>query len=82
MSPSRSRKLIQALVVQLIDSEVLTVDQAEQVFDGAAKRTARLKDAAPDAERLIHHRHDALDWDKYYQWAAERRNRENGQIGN
>jgi len=32
--------LIQVLVLQLIDSEVLTVEQAEQVFDGAAKRSA------------------------------------------
>jgi hypothetical protein len=31
--------LIQVLVLQLIDSEVLTVEEAEQVFDGAAKRT-------------------------------------------
>jgi len=45
--------LIQVLVLQLIDSEVLTVEQAEQVFDGAAKRSARLKDVAPDAERVI-----------------------------
>ena len=65
--------LIQVLVVQLIDSEVLTVEEAEQVFDGAAKRTARLKDTAPDAERVIQHLHDALNWDKYYKWAADRR---------
>ena len=52
--------LVQVLVVQLIDSEVLTVEEAEQVFDGAAKRAARLKDTAPDAERVIHHLHDAL----------------------
>ena len=52
--------LVQVLVVQLIDSEVLTVEEAEQVFDGAAKRSARLKDTAPDAERVIHHLHDAL----------------------
>ena len=65
--------LLQVLVVQLIDSEVLTVEQAEQVFDGAAKRSARLKDAAPDAERLIQHLHDELNWDKYYKFAADRR---------
>ena len=34
----------QVLVVHLIDLEVLTVEEAELVFDGAAKRTARLKD--------------------------------------
>ena len=39
--------LIQVLVLQLIDAEVLTVEQAEQVFDGAASgvlasRTLRL----------------------------------------
>jgi hypothetical protein len=28
----------------------LTVEEAEHVFDGAAKRTVRLKDIAPDAE--------------------------------
>ena len=65
--------LIQVLVVQLIDSEVLTVEQAEQVFDGAAKRSARLKDVAPDAEHVIQHLHDTLNWDKYYKWAADRR---------
>jgi hypothetical protein len=43
------------LVLQLIDAEVLTVEQAEQVFDGAAKRIARLKDVAPYAERVIQH---------------------------
>jgi hypothetical protein len=63
--------LIQVLVLQLIDSEVLTVEQAEQVFDGAAKR--RLKDVAPDAERVIQHLHDELNWDKYYKLAADRR---------
>ena len=64
--------LIQVLVVQLIDSEVLTVE-AEQVFDGAAKRSARLTEAAPDAQRLIQHLHDELNWDKYYKLAADRR---------
>ena len=58
--------LIQVLVVQLIDSEVLTVEQAEQVFDGAAKRSARLQEIAPDAEGLIQHLHDELNWDRYY----------------
>jgi hypothetical protein len=43
--------LIQVLVLQLIDSEVLTVEQAEQVFDGAAKRSARLKDVAPSPDQ-------------------------------
>ena len=47
--------LVQVLVVQLVDSEVLTVEQAEQVFDGAAKRSGRLKDTASDAERVIQH---------------------------
>ena len=64
--------LIQVLVVQLIDLEVLTVEQAEQVFDGAAKRSSRLK-AAPDAERVIQHLHDGLNWDQYYKLAADRR---------
>ena len=62
--------LIQVLVLQLIDSEVLTVEQAEQVFD---ERSARLKDVAPDAERVIQHLHDELNWDKYYKLAADRR---------
>jgi HEAT repeat protein len=65
--------LIQVLVVQLLDSDVLTVEQAEQVFDGAAKRSACLKEAAPDAQRLIQHLHDELNWDKYYKLAANRR---------
>ena len=72
----------QVLVVHLIDLEVLTVEEAELVFDGAAKRTARLKDTAPDAEHVIHHLHDALDWDKYYKWAADRRRGEYGQERN
>jgi hypothetical protein len=37
----------------VVDSEILTVEQAEQVFDGAAKRSGRLKDTAPDAERVL-----------------------------
>ena len=65
--------LIQVLVVQLIDLEVLTVEQAEQVFDGAAKRSGRLKDTAPDAERVIQHLHDGLNWDQYYKLKADRR---------
>ena len=64
--------LIQVLVVQLIDLEVLTVEQAEQVFDGAAKRSGRLN-TAPDAERVIRHLHDGLNWDQYYKLAADRR---------
>ena len=32
-----------------------------------------LKDVAPDAERVIQHLHDELNWDKYYKLAADRR---------
>jgi hypothetical protein len=71
--PDRDHDAYQVPVVQLIDSEVLTVEQAEHVFDGAAKRSARLKDVSPDAERVIQHLHDELNWDKYYKWAADRR---------
>ena len=73
ISRSRSRLSFKCWSLQLIDSEVLTVEQAEQVFDGAAKRIARLKDVAPDAERVIQHLHDELNWDKYYKLAADRR---------
>ena len=71
--PGRDHDADPGAVVQLIDLEVLTVEQAEQVFDGAAKRSGRLKDTAPDAERVIQHLHDGLNWDQYYKLAADRR---------
>ena len=49
---------------------------------GRPNVAARLKDTAPDAERVIHHLHDALNWDKYYKWAADRRSGEYGQERN
>ena len=40
---------------------------------GLPSGAARLKDVAPDAERVIQHLHDELNWDKYYKLAADRR---------
>ena len=73
ISRSRSPRSFKCWSLQLMNSDLLTVEQAEQVFDGAAKRSARLKEAAPDAQRLIQHLHDELNWDKYYKLAANRR---------
>lgn len=64
--------LFQALVVQLMGAKVLTVEQADCVFDGAVKRAKKAKDA-PDAARLIHHVHDTMDWDKFYKASAAAR---------
>jgi hypothetical protein len=64
--------LFQALIVQLMDVKVLTVEQADQVFDGAVKRAKKAADA-PDAVRLIQQVHDAMDWDAFYRLSAARR---------
>lgn len=64
--------LFQALIVQLMEKKVLTVDEGEHVFDVAEKRASRAKDAG-DAPRLIRHVHDTLQWDKFYQWSAQQR---------
>lgn len=64
--------LVQALIVQLMDANVLTVEQGERVFDGALKRAKKVKDA-PDAARLIQHLHETMDFDALYRADALRR---------
>jgi hypothetical protein len=65
--------LFQSLIVQLIESRVLPVDQAERVFDIALERAKKGRDQVPDAERYVQHVHDDLQWDHFYRWAAQRR---------
>jgi hypothetical protein len=62
--------LIQALIVQLMDSELLTVEQGERVFDAAAKKA---KAASPEVEEVVQYVHDALQWDKLYEASSRRK---------
>lgn len=64
--------LFQSLIVQLIESRVLTVEAAQRVFDLALERAKKKeRQRAPGAERLIQHVHDNLRWDEFYRWAAD-----------
>ena len=65
--------LFQSLIVQLIEARVLTVEQAEKIFDRASKRTGKERATAPDASRYVNHIHDELPWDKLYLWSAAKR---------
>ena len=65
--------LFQALIVQLIESQALSVEAAQRVFDIALERAKKQRERLPDAERLIQQVHDNLRWDDFYRWAAERR---------
>ena len=69
--------LFQALLIQLMESEVLTVEHAERVFDIAIQRARKVRDAFPGVEGLIHHLHDNLKWDDLYQWSADQRANKN-----
>jgi hypothetical protein len=62
--------LIQSLIIQLMTTKVLTVEQAEQVFDIALQRTDKEKDRLPDASRFVQHVYENLQWDEYYKWSA------------
>jgi polyhydroxyalkanoate synthesis regulator phasin len=62
--------LFQALIIQLIESGTLTVEEAQGVFDLALERAKTERAKVPDAERLIQHVHDNLKWDDLYKWAA------------
>jgi hypothetical protein len=63
--------LIQSLIVQLISTKIMTVEQAQMVFDIALGRTDRERQRAPDASRFISHVHDNMKWDDYYLWSAQ-----------
>jgi|SoiMethySBSTD1v2_1073268.scaffolds.fasta_scaffold115207_5 hypothetical protein len=65
--------LFQSLIVQLIESMVLSVEDAQRVFDLALKRARKVRQSAPDAERLLQHVHDNLKWDDFYRWSAQER---------
>ena len=65
--------LLQALIMQLIESGTLTVDEAQWVFDLALQRAKKERGRAPDAERYIQDVHDNLKWDDFYRWAASKR---------
>lgn len=65
--------LIQSLIVQLISTKVLSVEDAQRVFDIALQRAKAARETIPDAESAIQFWHDKLDWDGYYKWAAEQK---------
>jgi hypothetical protein len=65
--------LIQTLVVQLMDSGVLTVEEGQRVFDAAAKRAQRAKNNPGDAVRLIEHLSEQMQWDKLFVADARRK---------
>jgi hypothetical protein len=56
--------ILQALIIQLMDAGVLSVEQGERVFDGALKKA---KKASPSALQVVEYVHDSLDWDKMYE---------------
>jgi len=58
--------LLQALIVQLIESGALTVEDAQREFDLAFQRTAKEIKWLPDASRHLQYIHDNLKWDDYY----------------
>ena len=65
------RVLLQALIVQLIESGALPVSDAQRVFDVALERAKKEGARVPYAEKYIQHVHDSLRWDDLYRWAAE-----------
>ena len=64
--------LFQALITELIESEVLPVERAQRVFQMAMERANSARDRLPDAERLIA-RIDDLKWDGFHALAAQRK---------
>ena len=69
--------LIQAVITQLMDSGVLSVEEGQRIFDAAAKRAKRAKNGPGDAVRLIEHLSDEMQWDKLFAADAARRRRKN-----
>lgn len=66
--------LFQALMVQLIESRVLTPLEAQRVFDLAMQRTNREITRSPDATRFVQHVHDNMRWDDLFRWHADQQN--------
>jgi len=64
--------LLQSLIVQLIESGALSVEDAERAFDMALQRARKAGDRLPDAERFMQHVHDNLKWDDFYLLAPQR----------
>jgi hypothetical protein len=65
--------LFQSLIVQLIDAKVLSVENAQRVFDIALQRASKQRERLPDAERLVQYVHDNFRWDDLYKTAAAER---------
>ncbi|MBC7770509.1 MAG: hypothetical protein H7124_17140 [Phycisphaerales bacterium] len=70
--------MIQAIIVQLIETRVFSVAEAERVFDLAYARTKKERADAPDAEKVVRHVHDSLSWDDFYRWEAAQPKRDTG----
>jgi hypothetical protein len=66
--------LIQALIVQLMEADALTLEQGQRVFDAAAKRAKTAKGAG-EAVRLIEFLSDQLPWDEMFAEVARKRPR-------
>lgn len=65
--------LVQSLIVQLISTKTLSVEDAQRIFDLASERAKKVRGEIPDAERAIQFWHDNLKWDDYYKWSAEQK---------
>jgi hypothetical protein len=65
--------LFQALLLQLIESGVLSVADTERVFDIALERAKKVRDVSPDSERLIEHLYEKMKFDRLYRWAGEQK---------
>ena len=70
--------LLQALMVQLIATKAISVEDAELVFASSLLRAERAKEVAPDAMPLIQHIHDTMPWADLHQWSTQKRNSEDG----
>jgi hypothetical protein len=66
--------LIQTLIVQLMETGALSLEQGQRVFDAAARRVGRRKDS-PDAVRLIEFLSDQMKWDEMHKARAQWRKR-------
>jgi hypothetical protein len=65
--------LLQSLIVQLIETGALSVEDAERAFDMALQRAKKAADRLPDADRFMQHVHDNLKWDDFYRSAPKRK---------
>ena len=61
--------ILQTLIVQLMESGVLTVEQGQRVFDAAVKRR-RASDEA-DVADLIEALSEQMKWDEIYEAIAD-----------